>query len=306
VLLLARGRARVPPGDPRWLASDRAAGRVLALDAKLRVVAAHPVSSPRRVADGGQGIWVLAAGDASDPWPQQLLWLAPDGERSSEFSFQAVTDLWPLPRGKVLLVERVDGGDGIAWRVDRGGGVRLLSLPGASSVAGEGDRILVGCRGGEIVLAEETELGIVRAWRRLGAEPLDLAPGPRSGTWWVLTRAQELTLLASDLSVRWSCLAGSGACVLAAVPGRERVWVGGAGGLRCFGPGGVLELELLEPAGPGGCSDLAVAAGGALLATPGALLELRGSAGGARMLRSQGGFADLSCVARCGSPEPER
>jgi hypothetical protein len=297
VLLMARARAPVLAGEPRWLVADRAAGRVLALDAELRVVAAWPVSSPRRVSGGRRGIWVLAAPDGSAPWPQHLQWLASPGKPAGEFSFQEVTDLWALPRERVLLVERGSAGEGIVWRVGRSGPVRLLSLPGASSAAGDGDRILIGCRGGEIVLAEESQLGTVCAWRKLAGEPLDLAPGPRAGMWWVLTRTGELALLASDLSTRWSCLAGSGTSVMAAVPGLERIWVGGAAGVRRYGPGGVLELELPESALPGECSGLTATEPGVLLATPGALLELETGSGGARTLRSQGGFAELADVA---------
>ena len=296
--LLALGTPPVPARAAAFLVLDRGGDRVLALDQELCVVDAVRVPSPRRIApcaDGGA--WVAFTRSSQAVEPDRLLRLDSELAPLRELAFGPLCDLFPLESGALLALERSPDGAGIVWRIEDGECRRLQELPGARCVAGAEGRCLIGCSGGELVLAEDVEPGVVLAWRRLSAGLVDLAPGPEAGSWWALAagRETELMLLERGLETRWASSLGFTAERLAPVEGEERVWLADAlrSEVRRYGPGGLQEIELSD-LGPHAAGAALVAwEGGVLLASPGALLELE-SGESSRPARTQGGFSDLS------------
>ena len=296
--LLALRGSTLPARPAVFLALDRGAERLLALDPELCVVATVRIPSPRRIApctDGGA--WVAFSHTRRAVEPDRLVRLDAGLAPGIALAFGPLCDLFPLESGALLALERTGDGAGSVWRIEGAECRPLQELPGARCVAGAGGRFLIGCSGGELVLAEDVEPGVVLAWRRLSGELVDVAPGPELGSWWALAAGQEseLVLLERGLEMRWAICPGFSAERLAPVEGEERVWLAdpACSVVRRYGPGGVLEVEHSD-LGPHAASAALVAwDGGVLLASPGALLELE-SGDSSRLARTQGGFSDLS------------
>lgn len=289
LLLAACGRAGA---GGAWLA-DRGADELVALDRELCVRARVGTASPRLVLADSGGLWVAGADSRAAPLPTRLLRLRPGGEPVGATDFSALLALCPLPDGDALVLERVESlgaRETRLWRVAVDLGRTLLGeFPGASALAADAGRILVGCDDGELVClaAQGGVLAIVE--QAFGVRAL--APGPRAGEWWVLDAAGGLALFAGSERL-WRVHTGLAATSLAAVPGMERVWLAASADVRRYGPGGTLELAREIAGGP--WSAAAASADGAQLLGVGALLELdrRGE-----VLRTQGGFDALAALA---------
>jgi hypothetical protein len=301
-----------------WVA-DRDGHELVGLDAELFVAARRPLRFPVEVearADGG--IWVLSAPRGGPLTPHRLSRFDSRGFVRRTAEVEVVLDLTTLDGGDALVVEgasAVPRNPGAAapptrrvLRVaDDGSAGGVAEAIGARCVAGRGDRALVGTERGWALLFDLKRTGgpppgaLVRRW--CGGELVDVAPGPRAGTWWALDgRASgEGRVLLLDRSLRtvWEAPLGFEAQHLAPVAGEERVWVAAAaeGRARRFGPGGAVEVASADVAMRGALRGVALPSGGLLLVSPGAVMRVDGSG---QRLPGQGGFAFLVdlCVTR--------
>lgn len=287
LLLAACGRGAA---GGLWLA-DRGADELVALDGELCVRARVSVASPRLLRADPGGLWVASADSRAAPEPTTLVRLGREGERGGATEFSALVALCTERSGAALVLERVDAIESRLWRVTRELRRTLLgTLPAASALALDDERIVVGCAGGELVRLgpQGGVLGLAEVAFGVRA----LAPGPRAGECWVLGVEGTLALFARGPEPLWSVRTGLAARSLAPAPGAPRVWIAAGEQVRRYGPGGALEFACELAGGP--WSAAAASADGVLLLGIGAVLELgpRGD-----VLRTQGGFDALSALA---------
>jgi len=281
--------------DAYWVA-DRGADALLVLDDELCVLRRLPVPAPSVLAATEHAIWAACAGTRASARPDRLRRLRADGTLEAELAFVGIRDLAASGAEEVLVVDAVSERLGRLWRVDARGRRRLLlELPQASKAATSASGDLVAWEAGELVLTQDD--GAVSRWARLTGPILDLAPGPREGTWWALAGpgAADLLLLGPDLEPLWTSATMVGAAHLAPAPGEERVWVADGKNARLYGPGGRVDAERAVLTS-GALQAASTTPGGALFFTTGALLELETCGSEARLVRTQGGFSALSAL----------
>lgn len=286
----------------RVWAADRDAQRLVGLDGNLIAVREIPIGWPLAVeARDDGGLWVLRSGNATGTFGMRLTSFSPRYEQENETYLERASDLALVDGRDALAIENGAGASGAdrLWRIAPDGHSRLL-LEHAALVC------VTPFAPGELVVATATsvvrlEIGAVPrvlARANLTARCVDLAPGPRPGTCFVLDAALpcRLFLLGADLGQVWSTNVGFEAHEIVRVPDAERVWLGDTIGARArrFGPGGAVErdlvLSMLAPEHGVDWLD-----GGALFATPGAVLRLDGQG---QPLPGQGGFQWLSDLSR--------
>lgn len=296
-------RSNRAAGTVKVWCADRDRGALFGLDrdllSTLRVSVESPVGvSPRP--DGGA--WVLSAAQGDPLGVHRVLRLDRYGQERAGANLGAVIDLVGEASGDALALEFHTPLADRVWRVDAAGGVSAVGEGlGLQCVAAQGGgtsgprRIAVGAQDGRLFLwdALGTELKSVG----FGSPVLDLAPGPETGTWWVLWAegGGTLGLLGADLSLHWQAPAGIQAANLIPRPGVEEVWLASTTEprIRRYGVGGALELDL--DVGPlGGFSrGTAWIRGGVLLTTPGALVHFDRTG---QLQPGQGGFQYLTDV----------
>jgi len=292
---LMPGEARQAPGPACYWVSDRDAQEVVALDADLIVTARTALERPielRARADGG--LWVACATSGGPTGPHVLRRLTSSGAIANESPIGALFDLDCLDGDRALVVEALPDGTRLASIVTDGLRRTLAAAAGPSCITGRDAQVVVGTEQGVLTLHSAHDPGGVVATRAVGGMLADVAPGPRSATWWVLdanggAAGSRILLLDGNLATLWAKPAGLSALHLAPVPRSERVWIADANApiARRFGPQGVIEIPVAPLAMSGADRGLGLVDGGALLVAPGALLHLDGLGATAP---GQGGF----------------
>jgi hypothetical protein len=283
--------------EPSHWAIDRGVEAVLALDPEQCVLARHPVRSPRMLTVARGALWVASASSRSARIPDQLRALVPPAGFGAASSFEGILGLCADETGAALVLESAGPGETRLWRVGLELRRTLLgSIPWARALAAQAGEVLVGCADGALWRLRSD--GTVVECTTGSGPVLELARGPRSGEWWMLSGSVEacVTLLGRGLVPSWSAGTGLAARRLAAVEGEPRAWVAAGSRARRYGPGGALEVELELAGGPWEAA-WASDDRGVLLLAPGALLEVGERGGRARALRAQGGFGRLVAVA---------
>ncbi len=227
--------------------------------------------SPVAVAAAGSGrAWVVSAVDGRPQGRHRLLLVDTAGVAEVDVPLPPLVALEVTPRGEALVLAGAGGMISLC-RVGCDGVTKtLLELPQAVSLAIQGERALVGDRGGQWVEVGVTA-GDARTLTVLPGGEWALAPATRGG-WWALEGGGVLSLL--------SPMGRSIGSVDLALE-RGRVVPQGRGG-GCWVVGGErLPIAGFEAALPWG-------AGGVLCVTPGALVLLDH---GGRLRLLQGGFA---------------
>lgn len=292
LVLLLGGCGGAP--RPNLVAVDRGAGGVVFLDREL--IPRHRIALPRPRLSLRSGA---------------TMWLAAEGERGALFVLEGnvprpfdcgepplgvVLALAPGPAAGVFVLAREGHEAACVWRLGAEGGRRLLgTYPDAVALAASAGELLVGCAGGELM-----RLGLDGALRTQASVPggvRALAAGPSPGTWWVERGGEPPALELRDarLEVTYNLVAGDGPLSFAPLAGSERVWLVSGDVLRRYGPAGRRELELVLPEGPWNAA-LATPRG-VLLCARGAVLEVRASGCAARVVRTQGGFVEVTTLA---------
>lgn len=280
-----------PERSTRYWLADRAAGAVVALDGELCVRARIPLAAPVFVCSDPGGLWVGTK--------ERLVRVdRPEGAQSVS-DFAQLVALGADAGGRAFVLDRGGTGstDTLLWRVDRDQRRVLLgAFPAAGALAVQTGRLLVGLASGELAALRPD--GAVLALGRVAAPVRAVAGGPRPGEWWVLsgTEGASLQLLDRDLVPQWSTLCPPGVLAFAPVAGEPRVWLADEGRVLCCGRDGTREFG--PELGDGPWSAVLATPSGVLLLGPCALLELEVRHGGARVRRTQGGFAALAALAR--------
>ena len=231
----------------------------------------------------------------------RLVGVEPDGSAHTERRLGSVLALEALPSGAAVVVEDAGDSTGRAWRVPRNGPpLRLGELVGLERVRCDWGVVLLATRFGEVLVLDEQ--GERLAHGALSGAVVDLAPGPRPWTWWVLRRGADgrasLALLDAALTLVLETRAPESALIVASRPGLARPWVleTEARGVHRLSPGRRVERLSDLPLGDVRAA-AALADGGMLVAVPGALLAVDGDGRG---LPGQGGFdylVDIAVVA---------
>lgn len=309
--LTSKGASEAERGALAGWVVDRDGDALAGLDGDRLLVRRVHVPAPVELALASEGdLWVVSAGPTGPVGPTRLLLV--DGETgdiarewalSSVLDFETVHGFGSTQAGgdAALVVELDRGGERHVVRVAKSGACATVERSSdAFCAAAAWGCTLVGSERGELRLSGPDGQRLVR--RDFGGVISDVAPGPESGTWWVLDVAggvggTRLALLGRDLTSRWEVFAGVAALSLAPVAAAERVWLcDGEGALaRRFGPGGTLELAHVGLAHSGGSRASAGDDGSLWIAAPGALLCIDET--GARA-PGQGGFEFLVDVER--------
>jgi hypothetical protein len=302
-------------GVPEVWVCDRDAHQVLGLDGDLLVATGVAPRFPVRVAPRAGGFWAVTAEGGSPIGAHALS--AWDGAWTTfATKLGPIVDLSTGVDGDALLVEF--GLTGLPSRVLRGNvaGVFELALhPGALAVAGQAfaspssagplealvASVLVADSGGRVTRYGPG--GAVLDRVELGGELVDVAAmgsaAHSDGRVYVLAASGggRLIALNAALGVEWEVALGLQVQELSVSPDGAHVWVADSTEplARRYGADGGLELQVLLPA-----SDisgvLAVANGGALFTSPGAVLRVDGLG---TVLPGQGGmsYATDLCLA---------
>ncbi|MEX1024594.1 MAG: hypothetical protein WD226_05905 [Planctomycetota bacterium] len=289
-----------------WIA-DRAGGEVLGLDTGFAVVERLPRRNPVRVAPvpGRDALW-LASASQGFALGRHAVELIVDGQSRWSHVAGPVIDLdanlrscvwveWPVGEPARVFVA---GEEGSLRRLDVEGRATsaALAAPDDSSDVAAGELALVGREDGWVELWR-TRHPPTRVAAALVAEQVgDVVPAPDAG-WYVLdVAARRLVRLEPDLAKRWAVDPTLSAASLTTSLDRSRVWIVDANQpfVRRFGPGGSLEIVVNDLPLSGFDRAAPTAAGGLVLVSPGAVLEL-GPFG--TLLQSQGGFGFLTDVA---------
>ena len=267
-----------------WI-SDRDANRVVGLDRNLLPLRSVALRAPLDIearTDGGA--WVISAVHSDPLGPHLLTRLNATGSSSAEFHLAPVLDLAVDPHGRALVIELEPAGERLRIVDDSGASIWTRAWPGALSIAGSTNRVLVGTASGGLALFDPASPATAPRLSAFGGVLSDVAAGPLPGTWWVLDAAGScrVALLDSLLAVMWSKSVGLHALHLAPVAGRERVWIADSTQphVRRFGPGGVLEVDRADLPQSGLDRACAWRGDSALFTTPGALLHLDGGGQG--------------------------
>ncbi len=292
--------AIAPPGEVAAWVADRDAGRVFGLDRDLLIARRIPVDWPLDVEpapDGG--LWVLRSAAGTARSTHRLDRFGPAGGLITELWIERGLDLDVLAAGEqALVVEEREAAPTRVIRVREEGSLfPVFERDGIACVVGERSSAVIGTRDGHVLRVDVATQAVI-AGASVGGEIVDLARGPEAGSLWALDAAGSgrVLLLARDLPVRWIAALPRRAAHLAPEPGQERVWLAGVHEpcVVRLGPGGALELDRCGLPLPGLDRALAWPPGGALLATPGAVLRLDPSG---TLLPGQGGFEFLVDVA---------
>lgn len=291
-------RALRPVGPVAAWAVDRDAQELVGLDADLLLARRVPLDWPisvRALRDGGA--WVLRSSQGAPADPSVLDRIRADGSIGAEIDLGACTALALLASGDAVVVEKRTGSGGADRLVRCGEGGRtqiLLEAPDLACAAETRSGLLAGTRRGEILrVAPDPLVGPIPR-RLLEGGIVDLAPGPEPDEAWVLfgEGGARVGLLDAALELRWSVSTGFRSSCAGPIRGEERIWIADVERpvVRRFGPGGTIELDCGNLPVPGAERIVAWTDGGALLASPGAILRLdrRG-----RLLPGQGGFDGL-------------
>jgi hypothetical protein len=281
-------------------ATDRIQGRLIGLDASLRPRVSIPVDSPRFVAARrGGGAWV-----ATDPrtgtGEGEILLFDGEGSPRRRRSVGRVKALACLEGGDaVVIAEDLVGtppGEGadLLVRLSPEGGVRkLLRLEGATCIAVAASQVLVGRRGGGVMLLTLSPSPALLRWGLGDRDIVQVAAG-REG-WWALEAGEEVQVhrLDATLHREWSRSTGWERAVLAVAPGHDSAWVVEAAGgeARRLGAEGDREEEVFDLPRLAIAAASADVSGAVTLASGGALLRLEANG---RLLLTRGGFGSLS------------
>ena len=261
----------------------------MGLDRDLYPVLEVELRSPVAVAAAGSGrAWVVSAVDGRPQGRHRLLLVDTAGVAEVDVPLPPLVALEVTPRGEALVLAGAGGMISLC-RVGCDGVTKtLLELPQAVSLAIQGERALVGDRGGQWVEVGVTA-GDARTLTVLPGGEWALAPATRGG-WWALEGGGVLSLLSPmgrsigsvDLALERGRVVPQGRGGGCWVVGGERgvaVRVDARGRVR-------RRVERLPIAGFEAA--LPWGAGGVLCVTPGALVLLDH---GGRLRLLQGGFA---------------
>ena len=294
----ARWTARPGRAPLAYWVADREAGELAGLDRDLFVVERLAWPSPYGLLPGAEGgLWVLSAarGDPRETLVARLGSsgvLGPAAELAGPVraSSHAGRDALLVLASGAVLRACADG----AW-------LELGHVSGARCAAGAGATVVVGTGAGALVGLSAHGAARPLFARAAPGEVVDLAPGPRAGTWWSLCEGAELEVALLDRSCRpiWRAPAGLPATGLVPVPARESVWLADLreARIRRLAAGGACAAEAGFERQVGLGAGLALEDGGALWALPGAVLRVD-AAGVLR--RAQGGFAFAAALAVVG------
>jgi hypothetical protein len=301
-LALAWGAVSIRGPEParpaRWVVADRDRGELVALDRDLLVVRRTPVELPVEIESrADRTLWVASASPLGPLADGRLRCLALDGSVIVERSIGPLFDLDVIDSADALVVD-APGGARRAARLRVDGTWSIVEVaPDLACIAGQSGEVLVGTEGGELRL----HAGGATYQRSFGGWIADVAPGPRSGSWWVLDAhggpsSRRVALLGPALATVWERPAGLAALHLAPVRGAEQVWLADPSSnlARRFGRGGALEVPQAQLAMVGADRGCGRENGSVLFATPGAVLALDALGGAAS---GQGGFDFLVDVA---------
>ena len=298
-----RLRADAPGANTRgaplvWIA-DRDGDRVTLLDGALLPLSSVALRSPRLLTADGEGAWVAHATDGDPGRAHRLLRLTERGRIAAlaRFAFP-VRDLAADGHGGAFLVEDRPV-EARIWRLDAVGGRRtVLDVAGALRIAPAGERVLVACARGELVLVDAGQRPAILARRRVGTRIVDVAGRP--GGFWALDASfgGRLLRLGEELAV----LGATGASCAAAelVGGADGAWLAEREWPRVlrFDRRGVLVSEGVVRGLRTGVAALALGSGSLVLATEGAVWLCDPETGTAR--RTQGGFDGIVGLALAG------
>lgn len=302
-------------GVPEVWVCDRDAHHVLGLDGDLFVAQSLATRFPVRVASRVGGFWAVTAEGGSPIGAHALsVW---DGAWTTYASkLGPIVDLGTGVDGDALLVEF--GLTGLPSRVLRGNVAGVLELavhPGALAVAGQAFASPSASGSMEALLASVLVAdaagrvtrygpgGAVLGAVDLGGELVDVAAfgsaAQAGGRVYVLAAngGGRLIALNAALAVEWEVALGLQVDELSVSPDGAHLWIADSTEplARRYGADGSLELQVLLPA-----SDIsgvqAVANGGALFTSPGAVLRVDGVG---TVLPGQGGlsYATDLCLA---------
>lgn len=313
------------PGPPEVWVADRDGGSVVGLDAGLFPARAVAARFPVRVAPRAGGVWAATA-EAGFPLGEHTVaaWDAALGWRTLAAGLGPLVDLEAGVDGAALCVEFGLGGQPArVVRVNEAGAFDVTAHAGALAVcgwsgAGGAAELLVAGADGRVVrygpggrvlgavvvggeLVDVAVQGSGAGARIVVLDAIGAFAGP--GPWaegarvvvlepGLLGAASAADPFESGGAVEFAV--GLGAGELGLVPDAEAVWVADASEplARRFGLDGALEAEVVLPA-----SDVGAVAGlpggGALFATPGAVLRVDGMG---QVQPGQGGFGFLTDV----------
>ena len=279
----------------RWWVTDRAGGRIVALDGELFAQWVVTVPCPVDVDRAGDGLWIVSVPGGGRH--EGSVWNRLDARSGlgDARTMGEYAGLVGLPDGGALgLIGPAPTREWI--HLDQNGEVlRREDFPGAVHFAQVRGQVLVANRVGE-VWSFDLDRGMGEAQHaQLGGTSRGVAPGPEGGWWW-LGSSGELLLLQADLSVRWRRWVGERAACLDGDD--KRVWVipDDRSAAMCWDASGRPEGSFAMPH-MGAKAARLTESGGVLIALPGALLELgpRGD-----LLRTQAGFDHLVSISEPG------
>lgn len=283
-------------GPIKFVATDRDAGQVIALDADLFEVQrfALPFALEVELRSDGR-IWAVSASALGPLGPHRLRRFDLAGQMEFEAPIGPLFDLACSDGDLALLVVARSDGSREALAVASTGVVQTLEVGSMlAAVAGHGGRALVAGHDGWLRSHALPVGSAPTVARYFGGVIADAAPGPVRGGFYVLDVSgapsqRRLALLDEALSTVWWRTVGCGALHLAVSVDRQRVWLadGGARFARRFGPGGVLEIPFAQLPLAGVERGVAESNGGAVFAAPGALIRL---APDGALLPGQGGY----------------
>lgn len=310
------------PGAASLWVADRAAGAVVALDARGLVVRRVEVSAPVAIAaDGGGGVWAWSATEAVPRGPHALVRIAPGGALSERIPTGAPRD----PASPLLVVDHT----GRPYVAEAELGAHALSgfpARGAPRAVDAGcEARVAGCAGGRLwsvdddcvvaVVAVAAGHATAEAVRgdslpaAVEARSVHLDPDGRGA--WVLARAAfgacvvRLQLDRAGAPRRvWVKSVPLEPGALAVAPGADRAWLVEARGSRVAGLTAESRTRWWRRDLPRGGIELGLGAadGGAWLASGGALVRL-GPEGSARP--GQGGFGHVVGLATARAAAPD-
>lgn len=274
-----------------WWVTDRAGGRIVALDEELFAQWVVTVPCPVGVARAEDGLWIVSVpgggGHEGSVW-NRLDARSGLGDSRTMGEYAGIVGL--SDGGALGLIGPAPTREWI--HLNRNGEtLRRVDFPGAVHLAEIRGRVLVANGVGEVwSFGLDSEMSEAQH-AQLGGTSRGVAPGPGGGWWWLGSNG-ELLLLHADLSVRWRRWVGERAACLDG--DEKRVWVvpNDRSAAMCWDASGRPEGSFAMPH-MGAKAARLTESGGVLIALPGALLEL-GPKG--ELLRTQAGFDHLVSI----------
>lgn len=304
--LASASSARGALGPIKFVATDRDAGQVIALDADLLEVQrfALPYALEVELRSDGR-LWTVSASALGPLGPHRLRRFDLVGQMDFDALVGPLFDLSCAEGDLALLVVGRPDGAREALAVAGPGATQVLEVgPMLASVAAQGGRALVAGHDGWLRSHALAPGAAPVVERNFGGVIADVAPGPARGGFFVLDvggspSQRRLALVDEALNTVWWRTIGCGALHLTVTADRQRVWLVDptAQFARRFGPGGMLEIPYAALPLAGAERGVAESNGGAVFAAPGALVRL-GPDGA--MLPGQGGYDFLIDVAMRG------